>query len=548
MLSLSKRVVQHAQIRLSSVSEISSTALIELALNLTNSLTANDRFERLLSTVRQAVPCDAVVLLHVQGDYLKPLALQGLTKETLGRRFEIAAHGRFEQICKSTTPLRFAADSPLADPYDGLLLAHEGDLPVHACMGLPLLSDNKLIGVLTLDSMVPNVFDDIPNRTLDIIAAMSAATLKTAMMLQQLEQHSKHNQQVVAELTHEALIKDGGELIGESASMRKLKQEIEMVAASNFSILIEGETGVGKELVARTLHRQSSRRDGPLVYVNCAALPENLIESELFGHVKGAFTGAERTRTGKFHLASGGTIFLDEIGELPLAAQSKLLRVLQNQEIQVVGKDDVEYVDVRIVAATNRQLRDEVEQGRFRADLYHRLSVYPVAVPPLRQREGDISLLCGYFIESTRRKLGMTQLTLVKNAIKVLSDYDWPGNVRELEHVISRAALRAKSDSHSPIVRIGLTHLALMLPKDKALNGGEPLQADNAYKDAAQADINLKMQTDDFQRQLILQHLSEQNGNWSATAARLQVDRANLNRLAKRLGIRVSKRIEVKPE
>ena len=527
------------------MSEISSTALIELALNLTNSLTDTDRFERLLSTVRQAVACDAVVLLHVQGDYLRPLALQGLTKETLGRRFEIAAHERFAEICSSSMPVRFSTDCPLADPYDGLLLAHEGDLPVHACMGLPLLSDNKLIGVLTLDSMVPNVFDDIPNRTLDMIAAMSAATLKTAMMLQQLEQHSKHNQQVVAELTHEALIKDGGELIGDSASMRKLKQEIEMVAASNFSILIEGETGVGKELVARTLHRQSSRRDGPLVYVNCAALPENLIESELFGHVKGAFTGAEHTRTGKFSLASSGTIFLDEIGELPLAAQSKLLRVLQNQEIQVVGKDEVQYVDVRILAATNRQLRDEVEQGRFRADLYHRLSVYPIVVPPLREREGDISLLCGYFIESTRRKLGMNQLTLDQKSIKVLDDYDWPGNVRELEHVISRAALRARSDSHSPIVRIGLTHLALMLPKTKALTNGDASQVDNVRSVAVQADINLKQQTDDFQRQLILQHLSEQNGNWSATATRLQMDRANLNRLAKRLGVRVSKSIVV---
>ena len=532
------------------MSEISSTALIELALNLTNSLTDGDRFERLLSTVRQAVACDAVVLLHVQGDYLKPLALQGLTKETLGRRFEIAAHGRFQQICHSTTPLRFAADCPLGDPYDGLLLAHEGDLPVHACMGLPLLSDGKLIGVLTLDSMVPNVFDDIPNRTLDMIAAMSAATLKTAMLLQQLEQHSKHNQQVVAELTHEALIKDGGELIGESPSMLKLKQEIEMVATSNFSILIEGETGVGKELVARTLHRQSRRSQGPLVYVNCAALPENLIESELFGHVKGAFTGAERTRTGKFNLASGGTIFLDEIGELPLAAQSKLLRVLQNQEIQVVGKDDVEYVDVRIIAATNRQLRDEVEQGTFRADLYHRLSVYPVIVPPLRERDGDISLLCGYFIETTRRKLGMQQLTLANNAMKVLNDYDWPGNVRELEHVISRAALRARNDSRSPIIRIGLAHLALMLASDnssQAPNSASVVNSQQTVRDNAQlqGEINLKQQTEDFQRQLILQILTQQNGNWSATAKRLQMDRANLNRLAKRLGIRISKRIEL---
>ncbi|WP_299801663.1 nitric oxide reductase transcriptional regulator NorR [uncultured Shewanella sp.] len=529
------------------MSEISSSSLIELALDLTNSLATKDRFERLLSTVRHTIACDAVVLLHVQGEFLKPLALQGLTKETLGRRFEIAAHPRFEQLCASSIPLRFASDCPLNDPYDGLVLAHAGDLPVHACMGLPLLSDNKLIGLLTLDSMSPNVFDDIPKRTLDIIAAMSAATLKTAILLQQLEQHSKHNQQVVAELTHEALVKDGGELIGESQIMLKLKREINMVAASNFSILIEGETGVGKELVARTLHRQSSRCDGPLVYVNCAALPESLIESELFGHVKGAFTGADRNRVGKFNLASGGTIFLDEIGELPLAVQSKLLRVLQNQEIQVVGKDAIEHVDVRILAATNRQLKVEVKAGRFRADLYHRLSVYPVAVPPLRFREGDISLLTGYFIELTRRKLGISQLTLEACAIDMLNQYDWPGNVRELEHVISRAALRARNDCVSPIVRIGINHLALMLPAAKV---SEPFDADakseaQDHGPRMQGELNLKQQTDDFQRKLILQILTQQNGNWSATAKQLQMDRANLNRLAKRLGVRVSKSIVV---
>jgi anaerobic nitric oxide reductase transcription regulator len=525
------------------VSEISSAALVQLALDLTNSLTTNDRYERLLNTVRHAVICDAVVLLHVQGEYLKPLAQQGLTKETLGRRFETVAHPRFEKICASQTPVRFAADSELADPYDGLLLSHDGDLPVHACMGLPLLANDKLIGVLTLDSMVPNVFDEIPKRTLDIIAAMSAATLNTAILLQKLEQHSKHNQQVVAELTHEALVKDGGELIGNSEIMLKLKREIEMVAGSNFSILIEGETGVGKELVARTLHRQSSRSEGPLVYVNCAALPESLIESELFGHVKGAFTGADRNRIGKFSLASGGTIFLDEIGELPLAVQSKLLRALQNQEIQVVGKDDVEYVDVRILAATNRQLKVEVEQGRFRADLYHRLSVYPVIVPPLRLREEDISLLSGYFIELTRRKLGMSQLTLEPSAIKMLNQYDWPGNVRELEHVISRAALRARSDSAAAIVRIGITHLALVLPNTALGEASSPVEE----KQIAQDTGNLKQQTDDFQRQLILQTLTQQQGNWSATANQLQMDRANLNRLAKRLGVRVSKSIVVNP-
>lgn len=522
------------------MSEISSAALIALALDLTQSLADKDRFDRLLSTVRHAVDCDAVVLLHVQGEQLKPLALQGLAKETLGRRFEIGAHPRFLQICQSTEPVRFAADCGLPDPYDGLLLVHDGDLPVHACMGLPLLANDQLIGVLTLDSMVPNVFDDIPKRSLDIIAAMSAATLNTAMMLQELESHSQHSQQVVAELTHEALVKDGGELIGDSEVMLKLKNEIDMVAGSDYSILIEGDTGVGKELVARTIHTRSSRRDAPLVYVNCAALPETLIESELFGHVKGAFTGADRDRVGKFSLASGGTIFLDEIGELPLAVQSKLLRALQNQEIQVVGKDSIEHVDVRIVAATNRQLAVEVEQGRFRADLYHRLSVYPLQVPALRERGGDISLLAGYFIELTRRKLGMGQLAITADALALLSAYDWPGNVRELEHVISRAALRARGDSRTDIVRIGLTHLALTMPQQ---SDTQPIAASAAV--AVDTQLNLKQQTEAFQRQLIMQKLADHQGNWSAAAKALNVDRANLNRLAKRLGIQVSKRVEL---
>ncbi|WP_256717985.1 nitric oxide reductase transcriptional regulator NorR [Shewanella sp. UCD-KL12] len=529
--------------------EISSTALIELALDLTNSLTTKDRFDRLLSTVRRAVSCDAVVLLHVEGSRLKPLAQQGLSKDSLGRRFDIEAHPRFEAICGSSSPVRFAADCKLPDPYDGMLLAHAGDLPVHACMGLPLMADEQLIGVLTLDSMTPNVFDELPERGLDIISAMAAATLKTAILLQELETHSQHSQQVVAELTHEALVKDGGELIGDSEAMVKLKREIDMVAVSGFSILIEGETGVGKELVARTLHRQSARGAAPLVYVNCAALPENLIESELFGHVKGAFTGADRNRIGKFSLADGGTIFLDEIGELPLAVQSKLLRALQSQEIQPVGKDATEQVNVRIVAATNRELKEEVNQGRFRADLYHRLSVYPISVPPLRNREGDVTLLTGYFIEQVRRKLGIQQLTIDPSAIEVLNQYDWPGNVRELEHVIGRGALRAKGRGNSAIVRIGTSHIEQLVDSVGRLldsNKSATTQQGNLKPELNVGEgIGLKQETESFQRKLITQALNQESGNWSAAAKRLQTDRANLNRLAKRLGIQVTKSISI---
>lgn len=529
--------------------DIPAANLIKLALDLSNSLTSTDRYERLLSIICQTISNEAVVLLKYQGEQLIPLAQQGLTREVLGRRFMISEHPRFEQICRSNEPVRFSSQCDLPDPYDGMLLAQGGNLPVHACMGLPLKADEQLLGILTLDSMTPHAFDDIDQHTLYLISAMSAATLKTAMRIQQLEQLSNHNQQVVAELTRDALTKDGGELIGDSPAMSKLKHEISLSAPSDFTILIEGETGTGKELVARTLHMQSTRKNGPLVYVNCAALPENLIESELFGHVKGAFTGADKNRTGKFSLANHGTIFLDEIGELPLGVQSKLLRALQNQEIQPVGLDKTEQLNVRVIAATNRQLKQEVEAGRFRADLYHRLSVFPINVPPLRNRISDIPLLSGYFIEQVRRKLGIAQLVLSAGIMPALKSYLWPGNVRELEHTISRAALNARSHSQQEIVTIELSDIHLLTQQpikpnktqatDNIDTTSEPLIQDTLNLKP----INLRQATEQFQLELITKTLTQNDMNWSATAKQLSTDRANLVRLAKRLGIVIKKQI-----
>jgi anaerobic nitric oxide reductase transcription regulator len=538
------------------MANISYSSLIELAIDLSSGLINKDRFERLLNTVRKTVPCDAVALLARQGDRLKPLALQGLSPDTLGRRFVIDQHPRFQQICSSQTPVRFESDSPLPDPYDGLLLAMEGDLPVHSCMGLPLLFEGSLIGLLTLDSLTPNSFDDIPQRTLDIISAMSAASLKTALTLNLLEQHASHSRQVVAELTHEALVKDGGELIGNSSIMNKLKKEVQIVAQSDFTALISGETGVGKELVARTLHQQSSRSEGPLVYVNCAALPENLIESELFGHRKGAFTGANENRSGKFTIADGGTLFLDEIGEIPLAVQSKLLRALQSQEIQAVGQDKTHTVDVRIIAATNRNLAQEVEAGNFRSDLYHRLTVYPILVPSLRERDNDIGLLAGYFIEQTRRKLGIQQIKFAPDVTHYLKQYDWPGNVRELEHTINRAALKAKSHnldssfSEKNVVTIELSHIGQLTntleanAKNVVRDIEEQVETEELSLSNSLPELGIKLATEDFQRQIITDALNLHSGNWSAAARELKTDRANLNRMAKRLGISIIKTIQ----
>jgi anaerobic nitric oxide reductase transcription regulator len=524
--------------------KISSTAVIELALDLATSLNTRDRYDRLLDTVRKTIICDAVALLSFHGDVLKPIALQGLSRDTLGRRFHIEDHPRFSVLCQSRTPVRFPADSKLPDPYDGLLIDRAGDLPVHSCMGIPLYYDDTLLGLLTIDSLTPHVFDDIEERTLEVISAIASATLNTAFLLEKLESRANHSERVVAELTTQALKRDGGEMIGNSPVMLKLKRELDIVAPSDFTILIYGDTGVGKELVARTLHQKSSRKNEPIVYVNCAALPENLIESELFGHVKGAFTGADRNRAGKFSLADGGTLFLDEIGELPLAAQSKILRAIQSNEIQPVGQDNVEEVNVRIIVATNRDLEAEVNAGRFRADLYHRLSVYPIKVPSLAERVGDVQLLSGYFVEQTRRKLGIRHLKITEEAIAHLAQYNWPGNVRELEHVISRAALKARArKAEDAMVSIDKTDCG-------SLNnvGGESINnmvggLSASIKTGTDISLNLKTETEKFQRHLIAQVLKEENSNWAATARRLSTDRANLNRIAKRLNIKVVKSV-----
>lgn len=234
--------------------------------------------------------------------------------------------------------------------------------------------------------------------------------------------------------------------------MRQLQKDIALVAPSELNVLITGETGVGKELVAQAVHAQSRRADRPLVSVNCAALPDTLVESELFGHVRGAFTGAVGERQGQFERAHGATLFLDEIGELSLAVQAKLLRVLQSGQLQRLGSDREHRVDVRVIAATNRSLEEAVRSGRMRADFFHRLSVYPLAVPPLRERGSDILLLCGYFLEENRSRLGaaaagdeLGTVRLDSAAQSVLLSYPWPGNVRELENLISRGVLKALS-------------------------------------------------------------------------------------------------------
>ena len=513
-------------------------SLLDVALALTKASSVDYNFNYLLNCINDWLECDAVALLLKQGDVLKPVALHGLSDDTLGRRFKIAEHPRLFEICRGSEPLKFAKDCGLPDPYDGLLQSQHGDFPVHACMGVPLQSskdNSELLGVLTFDSLDEHAFDALAMNELNQLKQLAAGYVEHALTLQHLMQHAQHSHQVAQQLNLEALTREGVEIIGNSQAMLTLKNDIQLVAASEFSVLIQGDTGVGKELVARNIHLNSKRRDMPLIHLNCASLPENLAESEFFGHSKGAFTGAHTARQGKFQLADGGTLFLDEIGELPLAMQSKLLRVLQSGEVQTVGEDQSRYVDVRVIAATNRDLKQEVAEGRFRADLFHRLSVYPLNVPALRARDNDVILLAGFFVEQTARKLAIKQLKLSVDTQVLLRQYDWPGNVRELEHVISRAALKAKQQQwQQDIITIEPAHCNIEQLSNKESHTA--IEHKNALPE-----LSLKEATEAFNYQLIMQQLERHNLNWAATARTLKVDRANLVRLAKRLGISVKK-------
>src|SRR2546425_6054565 len=234
-------------------------------------------------------------------------------------------------------------------------------------------------------------------------------------------------------------------IVGDSSALKKVLAQIEMVAPTNANVLILGESGTGKELVARAIHDRSPRKAAALVRVNCASVPRELFESEFFGHVRGAFTGAVRDRVGRFELAHNGTLFLDEIGEVPLELQSKLLRVLQEGQFEKVGEDRTRTVDVRIVAATNRDLEADVKAGRFREDLYYRLSVFPIELPPLRERVEDIPALAQHFLQESARTLATTTPRLTPAHVKELQSYYWPGNVRELQNVIVRSVIRSRN-------------------------------------------------------------------------------------------------------
>ena len=306
--------------------------------------------------------------------------------------------------------------------------------------GQPLVHRGEVLGVLAVFARGAIGADCMG--WLRMIADHAAAAIATARAFERIEE-LRAKLELENEYLREEVTRAGafGELVGQGPALEAVARQIDLVAPTDSAVLLLGESGTGKELVAREVHRRSKRAARPLVKVNCAAVPRELYESEFFGHARGAFTGALRDRAGRFELADGGTLFLDEVGEIPLELQAKLLRVLQEGELERVGEERTRKVNVRLIAATNRDLRAEAEAGRFRQDLYYRLSVFPVELPPLRKRVEDIPLLAEHFLALAAGKLGRAKPRLTLANVQQLQRYYWPGNVRELQHVIERAVI-----------------------------------------------------------------------------------------------------------
>ena len=490
----------------------SSFALVPLATHVTIILRDDDEASHPTGTAKNAASGYVPVMTRVRGDEAPSSAAIPITRSV------------FRKVISERAAV-VAADAPRDVGNSESLMGAQ----IRSTLGIPLWRGEEILGVIQVDNREPTGV--LTATDLDVMAllaqnaSLGVANARVANRLRVAEERLKRENAFLKAKDQERRSgskKDGApEIIGNSAPMKHLLQQLEKVVNTRVTVLIEGETGVGKELIAASVHYRSNRRDRLFVGQNCAAMPETLLESELFGHKKGAFTGAHEDKRGLFEVADGGTLFLDEVTEMPLSLQSKLLRVLQEGEIRAIGATVEKKVNVRIVAATNRNLEKEVAEGRFREDLYYRLKVFPLRVPPLRERRDDIPLIGTHFLQRFSAEFGKPSSGFSQQAMELLQGYDWPGNVRELQNEIQRLVIQidpggfVAPDMLSPRVR----QVEGMIERVKPAKG------------------TLKEMMDQLERWLLIEALREHGNNKTAAAKSLGITREGLHKKLRAFGL-----------
>lgn len=413
-------------------------------------LSPEKTMEIVLDAINEIIPYELAVILSKENDHILrvrytrgPLALEKL------KTFEIKTkeHPEIEEVLKTgkVKVVAETSDPNHRDTYDTIINLPNG----HSCMLAPLVLNDEVLGLMTLDHRQCDLFTPqrvtIANSLSTLIALALAQAISTDYLLNEKETLIYERTSLLDNISH---VFDG--LVGNSPIWIQVLEKIKLVAPTDSHVMILGETGTGKELVAKAIHALSKRNLKPFITLNCSALNYNLAESELFGHEKGAFTGAISSRRGRFELADGGTLFLDEIADLPIDIQPKLLRALQEGTFERLGSEKTYSANVRIICATNVDLEERVKKGKFREDLFYRLNVFPITLPPLRERKSDIYILASYFIEKFSRKFNIKKLILTPEAIKVLYDNPWYGNVRELQNILERAIILSRNGIIKP--------------------------------------------------------------------------------------------------
>jgi len=490
-----------------------------------------------LTKCRDALQAEAaaVLLLDEEHDELDFSYLGDQAPDVVARLKTLripAGRGIAGAVLRDRQPVR--VDDARSDPRFYPDVDRITGLETRALMCVPLVGREAAIGVLqVVNHRDGSRFSDDDLEFLEGLAAGVVVAIENARVHTKIKGEERRLRTEVGVLRRDLARREGfAEMVGSGSAMASVFRLMESAAASQIPVLIEGETGTGKELVGRGIHRASARADGPFVAVNCAAFPESLLESELFGHRRGAFTGAIQDKPGLFQTASGGTLFLDEIGEMPPPMQAKLLRVLQEGEVQAVGDTRPRKIDVRVISATNRDLEAEVENGNFRQDLYYRVATFPIGLPPLRERREDIPLLAERILRGSATRHAKRILGFTADVLGAFDRFAWPGNVRELENEIERAVALTR-DGHE----IGLEHLSPKLVRTSSA----PVTASGeaaAPMIAATVDGPLREARDAFEADYIRRILGQHSGNVTRTAQALGLSRVMLQKKMKEYGLR----------